>query len=643
MRRRGLLAFAVFLVALVVVYTRWHDAGWWRDLDDALFDIRLQLRPAMAPGDEVAILVIDDATLQRLGHWPPPRRALADMFELLARAGASVVALDLLLLEPGTPTGAADEAHRLVTAVECHERPVLAMAFGFAEPVPVSLGDRQALQRNALPIARTSPDAVDMIGEPTGIFLPFRPLADHAYLGHVNVFVEPGGELRYHYPAIRHDGAWYPSFSLQAAVRHRDLPAEAQIFTAGRSLRLGDIEAPLDAASRLVINPYGPPGTFRHHRLLDLLDGTLAPEVFEGRVVVIGATATGVRDFFGTAFHPQVSGVEILATVVDNLLTGRFIDRSDRIRDLDLALIVGATTLALGLFAPLPLPAIVSLALLLLALPMAVASAALIAFGYWLNVVFATLGVLGVTAAVFTLRFRRLRQRGQEQTARSLALERYVSPVLRAQLANEGIAERSQLAAILFCDLEGFTTAAEVVDPDRLQALLQRFYALIETTATAHGAVVAGYAGDGAMLILGLPEPSPEDPLQAIRCGEALLAAMPSWQAEAADHEIAKLNLRIGINYGRVRVGHVGGGDQIQLTATGDVVNVAARLQAETRAQGVAMLVSATTVEAARAQAGDLAVANLTPLPALQLRGRQGAVPVYASITALANPAGARA
>jgi adenylate cyclase len=629
--RRGFLAFGLLLLSLVVLYTRWHDAGWFRGLDNALFDLRLQLRPAMAPGDEVAILVIDDATLQRLGHWPPPRSALAEMFELLARAGATVVALDLLLLEPGSGGGGGDAAHRLVTAVQRHDRLVLAMAFGFAESVPVSLADRLALQRNALPIARTTADAVDLIGEPTGIFLPFRPLADHAYLGHVNVFVEPGGELRYHYPAIRYADTWHPSFPVQAAIRHRDLPAEAQVFTAGRSLLLGDIEAPLDAASRLVINPYGPPGTFRHHRLVDLLDGNLAPEVFRDRVVVIGATATGVRDYFGTAFHPQVSGVEILATVVDNLLTGRFIDRSDRIRDLDLALIVGATTLALGLFAPLPLPAIVGLALLLLALPLAVATAALIAFGYWLNVVFATLGVLGVTAAAVTMRWRRLRQRGQEQTARSLALERYVSPLLRARLAAEGIAERSQLAAILFCDLEGFTAAAEVVDPQRLQALLQRFYALIETTATAHGAVVAGYAGDGAMLILGLPEPSPEDPLQAIRCGEALLAAMPDWQTEARTAGIGTLNLCIGINYGRVQIGHVGGGDQIQLTATGDVVNVAARLQAETRAQGVAMLVSATTVEAARAQAGDAVVASLEALPPLQLRGRKGAVPVYGS------------
>ncbi len=337
-----------------------------------------------------------------------------------------------------------------------------------------------------------------------------------------------------------------------------------------------------------------------------------------------------MRDRFGTAFHPQVPGVEIFATVVDNLLTGRFIDRSANVRDLDLALIVGATTAGLALLAPLPLPLLALLALLLLTLPFAVAAAALALFGLWLDMVFATLGVLGVALAAFAIRFRRLRRRSRQHEARSQALERYVSPLLRKELAEEGAVERSQLASILFCDLEGFTTAAETLDPDRLQPVLQAFYKLVEETATAHGAVVAGYAGDGAMLVFGLPEPSPGDSAMAIRAGAALLEAMPGWHALAAIHGIPALRLRIGINHGRVRIGHVGGGDQIQFTATGDVVNVASRLQAATRAAGTAMLVSATTVEAARAQFGDDAVADLAPLPPLELRGREAPVPVYA-------------
>lgn len=631
MRRSWLLAFGLFIAVLLMAQARLHDRGILRALDQAGFDLALRLRAAPVPGGEVAILVIDDMSLQQLGQWPPPRAALAAAIEALTEAGASVVALDLLLLEE-TSGGDVEASHRLVTALRRHPRPVLAMAFAFAEPVPVALADRLALDQSAFSIVRAPADAIDLLGQPTGVFLPFRPLAETARLGHVNVFVEPRGELRFIQPAIRFGEAWYPALAVRAAALHRGLPPEAMALDAGRALRLGETTAPLDAASRLVINPYGPAGTFPHLPLADLLDGTLDPGLFAGRIVLIGATATGVRDHFATALDPRVPGVEIIATVIDNLLTGRFIDRSARIRDLDLALIAVTGLVGLVLLAPLPAWTVALLAPLVLALPFALAAAALVLLGLWLDPVLATFGALVMVLAAIATSLRRLRRQSEAHAARSDAFARYVPPLLRDDPALADGVERSQLAAILFCDLEGFTSAAETHDADRLQPLLQRLYALIDEKAAAHGAVVAGYAGDGAMLIFGLPEPGPDDAANAIACGEALIAAMPFWQEEAEAAGLPPLPLRVGINYGRARIGHVGGrgGGQIQFTANGDVVNVASRLQGATRGRDTAMIVSATTVEAARAQSGDRAVAMLAPLPPLQLKGRAVPVPAYA-------------
>jgi adenylate cyclase len=624
-------AFLAFLLVLASAYVRWQDSGVFRELDYATFDWRLRLRPPEAPGDQVAILVIDDATLQRLGHWPPPRAELAATLEALGEAGAAVVALDLLLLEEATPAGDADPGHTLVTALHRSPKPVLAMAFGFAEPAEITLADRLDLARNAIPIVRTAQGAVDLLGEPAGAYLPFAPLGEIAALGHVNVFVEPEGELRFLAPAIRFDGAWHPSLPVQAAIRLLDLPRDAIVLDVGRSLRLGDVTAPLDRQSRLVLDPYGPPGTFPQHSLIDLLDGRLDPALFAGRVVLVGATATGVRDRFGTAFHPQVPGVEIFANALDNLLTGRFIDRSTDVRHLDLALIALGTASGLLMLAPLPAPVLILIAGLLVALPFAIGAVALAFWGLWLNVVFATLGVIGTAGTALAWRAFRLYRRSRRSEARSRHLERYVPSMLRDRTA-EGAAlvERSQLAAILFCDLEGFTRAAETIDPDRLQPLLQSYYALVEKAASATSGVVAGFSGDGAMLIFGLPEPAPDDPARAIQCGKTLLQAIPAWQKEAEAAGLGGLRLHVGINYGRVRIGHVGGGDQVQLTANGDVVNVASRLQAMTRETNTDMLVAATAVETTRAQQGDAATEGLTPLPPLQLRGRATKVAVWA-------------
>lgn len=635
MRRWATALLGLLLLGLLLAQVRFNEAPTLRAMENALFDLRLRLRPPLEPGDEVAIVVIDDASLQRLGHWPPPREALATAFEALAEAGASVVALDLLLLERAVGGRPEDGAHHLISAVKRSRHAVLAMAFGFAEAVPVSLADRLALSRDAIPIVREGPEAVDLLGEPSGAFLPFRPLSEHARLGHVNVFVEPAGELRYLYPAIRFDDAWHPALPVQAAALHRGVAAEAFMLSVGQSLKLGAVTAPLDGASRLVINAYGPPGRFPQFSLLDLLDGRIEAAYFADRIVIIGATATGVRDRFGTAFHPQVPGVEVFATVVDNLLTGRFIDRSAWTQDLGLALILGTTLASLSLLAPLPALVLLAAAGLLLVLPFIVATLALVFFGFWLDIVLATVGVAAVAAFALGRRFVGLKRRSRQQQAQAEKLERYVSPLMRAEISQGHDVERSQLAAILFADLEGFTQAAERFDPELLQALLQRFYAVIEKTATAHGGLVAGYAGDGAMLIFGLPEPTPADAGKCLRCALAMQDAMPAWQAEAQAAGLPAMSLRIGINYGRVRIGHVGGGDQIQLTATGDVVNVASRLQAATREAGTAILASATTIEAARAQYGDEAVTDFTPLAPLLLRGRATAVPVYA----LARPA----
>lgn len=630
-RAPGIPALLAFLLVLAGAYVRWHESSLFRELDYASFDWRLKLRPRLEPGDRIAILEIDDATLQRLGHWPPPRADLARTLDALADAGAAVVALDLLLIEKASPAGDADPGEVLAAALRHSPKPVLALAFGFAEPVPVTPAARLAMAENALPIVRSTPDAIDLLGEPAGAYLPFAPLAEIAALGHVNVFVEPGGELRFLQPAIRFDDTWHPSLPVQAAIRFLDLPRDAIVLEVGQNLRLGEVVAPLDRESRLVLNPYGPPGTFPRHSLIDLLDGRLDPAALAGRVVLVGATATGVRDRFGTAFHPQVPGVEIFANALDNLLTGRFIDRSARVQDLDLALIAVATASGLVMLAPLPAPLLILLAALLAAAPFAIGAVALALWGLWLNVVFATMGVIGTAGTALACRAFRLYRRSRQSEARGRHLERYVPALLRDRTA-EGAAEveRSQLASILFCDLEGFTRAAETLDPDRLQPLLQSYYALVETAAHASLGVVAGFSGDGAMLIFGLPEPRDDDPARAIQCGKALLQAMPAWQQEAEAAGLGTLRLHVGINHGRVRIGHVGGGDQVQLTANGDVVNVASRLQSMTRAQGCDMLIAATAVETTRAHAGDAATEGLTPLPPLQLRGRATPVAVWA-------------
>src|SRR3546814_18034794 len=82
---------------------------------------------------------------------------------------------------------------------------------------------------------------------------------------------------------------------------------------------------------RLAVNHYGPEGSFSGHSFIELIDGTVPAEAFRGRVVVVGATGTGIGDTFASPYTARLPGLESFATVLDNILTARWLVRTDRV------------------------------------------------------------------------------------------------------------------------------------------------------------------------------------------------------------------------------------------------------------------------------------------------------------------------
>ena len=121
---------------------------------------------------------------------------------------------------------------------------------------------------------------------------------------------------------------------------------------------------------------------------------------------------------------------------------------------------------------------------------------------------------------------------------------------------------------VVFCDLVGSTALGERTDPEVLRELMARYHAELRTILERHGGTVEKFVGDAAMAIFGLPQVHEDDALRAVR------AAVEMRDAVAA----LGLEVRIGVNTGEVVAG---GGETL---ATGDAVNVAARLEQAARA-----------------------------------------------------------
>ncbi|MFG6428710.1 EAL domain-containing protein [Roseateles sp. LYH14W] len=333
MRRAGfaLIALAAALLGAAVWALR-ADVSAFQQLDHWALDAQTLWRGPLAPGTELPLLLVrvDDAALESLGGRVPDRAELARAVQALQDGGARAVGLDILLL-PGGDSADGDAA--LAAAMKAGGRTL----------IPFALPDDGAVSTEAAPEpvlaqALLRYDGEDVLAQSeTGFYQPRRLLAPApvlaaaaAGLGHVSVNRETDGSLRHDLPLLRLNGEVYPSLALRLAAFARGADWREARASFGRELSVGPtLRAPLDALSRLNVNYYGESGHFESIGFAELLAGKVDTSRLRGRVAVVGVSALAAGDHFPSPFDGGLPGMERVATVTDNLLTGRSLVRPD--------------------------------------------------------------------------------------------------------------------------------------------------------------------------------------------------------------------------------------------------------------------------------------------------------------------------
>ena len=656
-KEAGLAAIVALSVMLPLAFT---NSEFVRGLETASLDLRFRLRGVRPPGPETAVILVDDRSLAALGRWPLSRGLFARGLQVLDRAGAKLVLFDLLFAERDSPVpsdlrAAAREAlaglpasdggglrtalqslaetdpdRDFATAIAQSGRVFLSFAFAFsgtAQEPPAYLSDAAFGRFDKSPVEPVFPL------QPVAAVLPIPELAERATgLGHVSVAYDVDGSPRYDYLAMPFNGDFLPSMPLRAAAAYRGVQWQDVGLALGGGVALGDSFVPTDSAMRLLINYRGPRGTFPTYSFVDLIEDRVPPEALRGRIVLIGASFIGIADSNPSPFgNTQLPGTERLATIIDTILHRRFVAENPAPWPivvigavLGLALVTGAA------IALLP----TRLAALAGAVPIAAWGAgAQTAFvnGLWLPMVspFAALAAASVTILLF--RYRIVDREGRRIKS---AFRHYLAPamvnVLAAHPERLKLGGETRPMTLLFCDVRGFTTISEQfkANPQGLTHLINRFLTPMTDLIMARQGTIDKYMGDCIMAFWNAPLDDPHHADHACESALAMVAALDrvnaALEAEAAAEQrpFHALHVGIGLNTGECVVGNMGSDQRFDYSVLGDAVNLASRLEGQSKTYHVDIVIGEATRDAAPGWAA-------LELDLIAVKGKREAVRIY--------------
>jgi adenylate cyclase len=617
------LAIGIALSALRVTGCRPLDL-----LDLRALDYRLQQRGVEPAAPQVVIVAVDEASLKEVGRWPWSRALQARLLKKIAAGGPAVIGVDIIQAEPTSPCalddldgkldeqcraaveqavrGARGDDAQLADAVRASRNTVLGYYFNF---------DRREASgtpgaESAYPVVQKGPDSdVAAVPQATVEDQNLPELVDAARgLGYFNFFPDADRIYRHAPLVIRFgDRMELPLSLAMLQLYWPDRPATIRFGASGvDSVRFGALAVPVEDDGQLLVNFRGPGRTFRHISAGDVLAGRVPPDVFRNELVLVGVTAVGAGDVRAAPFDSVFPGVEIHATVLDNLLRQDFIYRPRWLGSVRLGLpdigVIFAFVLLLDLVLnPLRgrLGALVALtavaAYLIGSQFLFTHSGVALSVAYPMAAIVLT--YLGISVQHYVVADREKRH-----TRRTLEL--YLSPSLahfvseRPETLKLG-GEKSD-RTVLFSDIKSFTSFAERLDPVHLVELLNLYLGEMTDIVFAHDGMLDKYIGDGVMAVWGAPIPQADHGARACRAALTMIERLAEVNARCKENGWPILHIRVGLNSGPMVFGNMGSSGHLSLTVMGDNVNLGARLEGINKLYGSTIIASQSTVELAR-------------------------------------------
>jgi len=623
LRRSGLPILFLFGFS----FLRLAEPGVMTDLRMLVFDYYQTLSPRESESLPIRLVDIDEESLDRLGQWPWSRIEIARLVQNLSTAGSVAVVLDLLFSE--TDRLSPEAVARMLPASEEFQsaRDELLAQKSSDQTLAEALAGSPAVLGFALGDEPTSDllhvkSGLVAAGDPPDEFLPYfegaissLPVLSRSAPGYgaLSLIPDHDGVVRRTPLLVNVSDQILPTIDAEAlrvaqgastyVIKSTNASGEASFGSGGGviGIKLGALSVPTDANGRFRIrySAEAPKAT----SAWEVIAGEFDRSTFANTIVIIGSSAAGLSRPQAVPVQGMIPAFQIRAQILSTLLSGEFLSEPDWARGAEvLSLII------LGLLLIWLLPrwgAKVCAGIALIAVFAAVSASWILFknFNFLITPFYFSIVIL-LLYLMQSLRLHLANEAEKKQVRH--AFGRYLSPVLVDQLAQDParlkLGGESREITVLFCDIRGFTTISEQLSPEQLTEFLNQFLTPLTRVILEEQGTIDKYMGDCIMAFWN----APLDVEGHARCAgraalrmleelEQLNASLERQQQSESLGSIPEIRIGIGINTGWSVAGNLGSEQRFDYSVLGDSVNLASRLEGQSKAYKVDILVSEST------------------------------------------------
>ena len=661
-------AIRIGLGLLMTILFTFSSAGYFeipgvKVVERQMYDLKVRISAKMKKAKEsnVVILDIDEKSLADFGRWPWSRTLIAKINDkLFDQYKVSALGYDVVWAERDNvnPKAILDQLNLSLIASSPHYSEFVNSVQRldsdrlFADSLKsrsVVLGfyfnnQKDAVLANVLPPSVLSekelpPDTNNIM--PWQTYTGNLPELNETALsgGYFNPVVDEDGVIRRIPLLAKYKDHYYQSLSLglvRAALGGMPITPviegdkDSNYFKL-ETLSLGPINIPVAADGTAFIPYHGGDHSFPYVSVSDLLNDKVPQDKLEGKIVVMGSSAPGLRDQRTTPIQSVFPGVEIHANVIDGILDNE-IKQTPAYAD---ALVIIQVLMA-GLLLALVLPALGAFSSIMMALVMLLIG---FVFNYalWekLNFVMPIAQPLIIVLLIFVIDIAiGYLMEGRLKKNMSTLFGQYVPPELVKKMAEDplkySMAGRDADLTVLFSDIRGFTGISEKLTASQLTAYINEYFNLMSSVINEEIGTLDKYIGDAIMAFWGAPIENDSHAHHAILAALKMSEAADRLAQSFEERGLPPFNIGIGLNSGMMRVGDMGSSYRRSYTVMGDPVNLASRLEGLTKRYGLRILVG----EAVKNRATEFAYQEVDRV---KVKGKDAVVTIYTPIGLLTD------